>query len=163
MSKHQFEASYWEARRPVGLCRLSPVGRFLLPASRLLAVVQREHRVSPRPSPQPAHPQLQPGACATRTSRRSRSGAWSSGLAKACEPRRLKLGMNRSGKWSVYPPPVWRAAACAQKRRLGWGAAPIISRLFSRSMFSKSWTTFAKKAVSRAPSQDYDDTNVSER
>ncbi len=130
----------------MGLCRLSPVGRFLKPASRLLqwfsgASVSHVHHLSPPPQLQlePAHeniPQIKSGRV---------SSAW---RKPANHPPQA---LHERSENVRFIRPVWRAQPAPKSA--GWmGAAPIISRLLAAPVF-QILDDLCQKASAEAPSR----------
>ena len=58
--QHQFEDAYWERGKDWDFVANRPERELVLPASRVLAVVHRKHRIPSRSSLEPGHSQLQP-------------------------------------------------------------------------------------------------------
>jgi omega-6 fatty acid desaturase (delta-12 desaturase) len=75
--QHQFEGVYWERHQDWSYVDAALKGSSFYQLAEGAAVVLGQHRLPPHPPPQPAHPQLPPGAGLQRervcsTSRRSR-------------------------------------------------------------------------------------------
>ncbi len=60
--QHQFEGVYWERHKQWSYVDAALQGQLVLQAAQGPAVVLGQHRLPSHPPPEPAHPQLQPGA-----------------------------------------------------------------------------------------------------